>query len=152
MGRGTEILRSLCKAILKDNRLAGRLRLRGGLNVRDAACAKVSDILALTELNSGKGWAGHSTDRLIRDIRATAADIRASATLRAQSCARLAVILGYLPMSDLGDSPTDDLIRWHMEPKSLEVEVVQPKVVPQETESFEDQLARLTKEFEEGKR
>jgi hypothetical protein len=152
MGRGTEILRSLCKAILKDNRLAGRLRLRGGLHVRDAACAKVSDILALTELNSGKEWSGHSTDRLIRDIRATAGDVRASATLRAQSCARLAVILGYLPMSDLGDSPLDDLIRRHMTPKSPERVEVEPTVVPQQTESFEDQLARLTKEFEEGTR
>jgi hypothetical protein len=40
--------------ILKDNRLAGPLRPRGGMKARDAACSHVSDILALTALHPSK--------------------------------------------------------------------------------------------------
>jgi hypothetical protein len=105
--RGVEILRSLCKLIIRQNREGG---LKSPLDYRSAVVRDAQNILALMKLKESSKWIDNSDlDALVAQLRATAREKRLSASIRIQAIRRLAAIEGLVTVD--GKEPVDDLIR-----------------------------------------
>jgi hypothetical protein len=137
--RGTEILRSLCRLMIRQNREG---RLKSGLNERNSAIQTANDVLALTKLRPSRPWIDNDElDHVIALIRKTASERRLGANVRAQAIRRLAFV--ELGAPELGHDPTDDLIRKFLAAKQ---ETTAP-VVPSESSPHRTELAASLCDF-----
>jgi hypothetical protein len=153
MSRAKREIVHLLHGIIRANRTKERgKRLLGSPSEKSATVTRAHNLLALIKLNETITTPA-SCNPLIATLRKSAQDkIRASQRLL--SIERLCVLAGILRLTELGTEPLDDLIRAQMSenPQKETSPTVEPAVPPQ-AESFDEELKRLTAQFEQqGKR
>lgn len=116
--KGKKVVIKLARSIIQPivtpyPQINRRFKLRGGTKAQTAAVKKASEIISTLRLaGHGRQWVRNTKlDLAVSEQRRLCSDTRLNARERIDSLVRLAVIDGFLPASELGDTPTDIYIR-----------------------------------------
>jgi hypothetical protein len=112
--RGKHAILRLAKNIIASNSedTPARKRLKGNLHERGGAIRKLESVIfTLRIAGTGREWKRDASDTVIHELRTQASDVRLPASIRSRAIVRLAVVEGFLPVTELGDEPIDQYLK-----------------------------------------